>query len=319
MKINNYKFLVIIFNFLCIISCKNNQTDEKNFAISDSSIVSKIIMTDKSGNSVVLKNDNNNWKVNNKFDAWNDQVDYTLKVMEDIRIKSSVAEEKIDYVIKNIATSGVKVELFQKNKKIKSYYIGGNTKDYFGTYMMIEGSTTPYIMHIPDRNPGILNPKFKILGTKVNENVWRSPIVIDYKDNPITKIVSNDLINTNQSFIVDLKNLNLYDYNLEKIKIDTSLFTYWKLAFTNLQCGPYKSELKKNNFDLIKKIYITTKNTTDSIYIYNKTKFQNSLKEFNSSVEYKYASFNDSELVVIQNNIFNKVLISLEEFLKFYN
>ena len=103
MKINNYKFLVIIFNFFCIISCKNNQTDEKNFAISDSSIVSKIIMTDKSGNSVVLKNDNNNWKVNNKFDAWNDQVDYTLKVMEDIRIKSSVAEEKIDYVIKNIA------------------------------------------------------------------------------------------------------------------------------------------------------------------------------------------------------------------------
>jgi len=319
MKINNYKYLVIIFYFFCIISCGNNKTNEKNFAISDSSVISKIIMTDKSGNSVLLKNDNNNWSVNNKFDAWNNQVDYTLKVMEDIRIKSSVAEDKIDYVIKNIATSGVKIELFQKNKKIKSYYIGGNTKDYFGTYMMIEGSTTPYIMHIPDRNPGILNPKFKILGTKVNENVWRAPIVIDYKENPITKIVSNDLINTDQSFVVDLKNLNLYDCNLEKIKIDTSLFSYWKLAFTDLHCGPYKPELKKNNFELIKKIYITTKNTTDSLYIYDKTKFQNSLKEFNSSVEYMYASFNDSELVVIQNNIFNKVLISIEEFLKFYN
>tara|TARA_B100001287_G_scaffold275877_1_gene284859 strand:- start:500 stop:1459 length:960 start_codon:yes stop_codon:yes gene_type:complete len=319
MKINNYKYLVIIFYFFGIISCGNNKTNEKNFAISDSSVISKIIMTDKSGNSVLLKNDNNNWSVNNKFDAWNNQVDYTLKVMEDIRIKSSVAEDKIDYVIKNIATSGVKIELFQKNKKIKSYYIGGNTKDYFGTYMMIEGSTTPYIMHIPDRNPGILNPKFKILGTKVNENVWRAPIVIDYKENPITKIVSNDLINTDQSFVVDLKNLNLYDCNLEKIKIDTSLFSYWKIAFTDLHCGPYKPELKKNNFELIKKIYITTKNTTDSLYIYDKTKFQNSLKEFNSSVEYMYASFNDSELVVIQNNIFNKVLISIEEFLKFYN
>ena len=319
MKINNYKYLVIIFYFFCIISCENNKTNEKNFAISDSSVISKIIMTDKSGNSVLLKNDNNNWSVNNKFDAWNNQVDYTLKVMEDIRIKSSVAEDKIDYVIKNIATSGVKIELFQKNKKIKSYYIGGNTKDYFGTYMMIEGSTTPYIMHIPDRNPGILNPKFKILGTKVNENVWRAPIVIDYKENPITKIVSNDLINTDQSFVVDLKNLNLYDCNLEKIKIDTSLFSYWKLAFTDLHCGPYKPELKKNNFELIKKIYITTKNTTDSLFIYDKTKFQNSLKEFNSSVEYMYASFNDSDLVVIQNNIFNKVLISIEEFLKFYN
>ena len=319
MKINNYKFLIIVFSFFCIVSCENNKTNKKNFAIPDSSVVSKIIMTDKSGNSILLKNDSNNWIVNNKFDAWNNQVDYTLKVMEDIRVKSSVAEEKIDYVIKNIATSGVKIELFQKNKKIKSYYIGGNTKDYFGTYMMMEGSETPYVMHIPDRNPGILNPKFKILGTKVNENVWRAPIVIDYKDNPITKIIFNDLINTDQSFLVDLQNLNLYDHKLEKIKIDSSLFSYWKLAFTDLQCGSYKSELNKNNFELIKKIYITTKNTTDSLYIYDKTKFQNTLKEFNSSVEYKYASFNNSELVVIQNNIFNKVLISLEEFLKFYN
>ena len=107
MKINNYKFLVVILNFFCIISCENDQTNEKNFAISDSTIISKIIMTDKSGNSVFLKKENNNWSVNNKFDAWNNQVDYTLKVMEDIRIKSSVAEEKLDYVIKNIATSGV--------------------------------------------------------------------------------------------------------------------------------------------------------------------------------------------------------------------
>ena len=62
--------------------------------------------------------------------------------MEDIRIKSSVSEKKIDYVIKNIATTGVKIELFQENKRIRSYYIGGNTKDYKGTYMMIEGSET---------------------------------------------------------------------------------------------------------------------------------------------------------------------------------
>lgn len=276
-------------------------------------------MSDKSGNSILLKKNNENWTVNNKFDAWNNQVDYTLKVMEDIRIKSSVSEEKTDYVIKNIATSGVKVELFQENKRIRSYYIGGNTKDYFGTYMLMEGSTKPYIMHIPDRNPGILNPKFKILGTKVNENVWRAPIVINYSENSITKLVSNDLINPDQSYIVDLKNLKLYNFNLEEIKIDTSLFSYWKLAFIDLKCGSYKPELKKNDFELIKKIYITTKNTTDSLYIYDKNKFQSSLKEYNSSVEYKYASFNDSELVVIQNNIFNKVLINLEEFLKFYN
>ena len=48
------------------------------------------------------------------------QIDYTLKVMEDIRIKSSVSEKKIDYVIKKYRTTGIKIELFQDNKRIRS-------------------------------------------------------------------------------------------------------------------------------------------------------------------------------------------------------
>ena len=59
-------------------------------------------MSDKSGNSILLKKNKNNWTVNNKYEAWQRQIDYTLKVMEDIRIKSSVSEKKIDYVIKNM-------------------------------------------------------------------------------------------------------------------------------------------------------------------------------------------------------------------------
>ena len=51
------------------------------------------------------------------------------------------------------------------------------------------------------------------------------------------------------------------------------------------------------------------------MFIYDKTEVQSTKKEYNPSVEYKYASYNNSELVIIQNNIFNKVLITLDEFL----
>ena len=34
------------------------------------------------------------WKINNKYEVWERQIEYTLKVMEDIRIKSSVSEKK---------------------------------------------------------------------------------------------------------------------------------------------------------------------------------------------------------------------------------
>lgn len=298
-----------------LYSCNNEKLEQKDFAITDSSRISKIIMSDKSGNSILLEKNNNVWTINNKYDVWQRQIDYTLKVMEDIRIKSSVSEKKIDYVIKNIATTGVKIELFQDNKRIRSYYIGGNTKDFTGTYMMMEGSETAYIMHIPDRNPGILNPKFGIEGIQVNENIWRSPVVIDYSKNDIKKIVCEDVTNPEQSFTVDLENIGLYDFKEQKVVIDQTSLSYWNIAFEDLKCGVYKPNLEKNDFDLIKKIYITTRSKTDSLFIYDKTKIQSTKKEFNPSVGYKYSSFNNSDLFIIQNNIFNKVLITLEEFL----
>ena len=317
MKKDNFISRVLFITLIFLISCKNENLNPKGFAIDDSSNVSKIIMSDKSGNSILLEKNNNIWTINNKYEVWQRQIDYTLKVMEDIRIKSSVSEKKIDYVIKNIATTGVKIELFQENKRIRSYYIGGNTKDYKGTYMMIEGSETAYIMHIPDRNPGILNPKFGIEGTKVNENIWRAPVVIDYINNDIKKIVCEDVTNPVQSFTVDLENKNLYNFKEEKVEIEKISFSYWNQAFEDLKCGAYKPNLTKEEFDLVKKIYITTKYTTDSLFIYDKTSIQSNKKEFNPSVEYKYSSFNNSDLFIIQNNIFNKVLITLDEFLIF--
>lgn len=315
MKNKNIYLFYFMLIFLCFNSCKNKNLDQKDFAISQTEELTKIIMSDKLGNKIEMERDVDQWTINRKYKVWDLQIKYTLKVMKDIRVKSSVSEEKMNYVIKNIATSGVKVELFNKDGKVKSYYLGGNTPDHKGTYMIMEGSETAYILHIPDRNPGILNPKFGIEGISVNENVWRQPIVIDYSEKTIQQLYIQDLEQKDQSFRIDFENINLYDAEEQEITFEKGNLSYWNFAFNNLKCGVYKPKLKKSNFNLIKKIYITSNNNTDSLFIYNKTELQSTKKEYNSSVEYKYASYNNSELVIIQNNIFNKVLITLEEFL----
>ena len=315
MKNNNIFLFYFMVISLCFYSCSNEKVDHKDFAISNTEEVTKIIMSDKSGKKIEIERGTDQWTINKQYKVWEQQINYTLGVMKDIRVKSSVSEQKMDFVIKNIATSGVKVELFNKYGKIKSYYLGGNTPDHKGTYMIMEGSETAYILHIPDRNPGILNPKYGILGTKVSENIWREPITINYSDNSILKIKIEDLKNKEQSYVIDLENISLYDSEEQKIPFDKTNLSYWNFAFNNLKCGAYKPNLKKSNFNLIKKIYITTNNNTDSLFIYDKTEVQSTKKEYNPSVEYKYASYNNSELVIIQNNIFNKVLITLDEFL----
>ena len=315
MKNNNIYLFYFMVIYLCFYSCRNEQVDHKDFAISNIEEVTKIIMSDKSGNQIEIDRGTEQWTINNQYKVWDRQIEYTLGVMKDIRVKSSVSEQKMNYVIKNIATSGVKVELFNKDGKVKSYYLGGNTPDHKGTYMIMEGSETAYILHIPDRNPGILNPKYGIEGTSVNENIWRQPIVIDYSENTIQQLYVQDIKQKDQSFKIDFQNIRLYDSEGQEILFDKVNLSYWNFAFNNLKCGAYKPNLKKSNFNLIKKIYITTNTNTDSLFIFDKTEVQSTKKEYNPTVEYKYASYNNSELVIIQSNIFNKVLITLEEFL----
>ena len=313
------KKLIIIFSIsVLFISCKKEvNINSKDFAIQDIHSINKIIMSDKTGNSVVLEKQGETWILNNKYKAWIYQIDYTLKVMKDIKIKSSVSEEVEEMVIKNLATSSVKIEIYMNNTPTKTYYIGGNTRDHLGTYMIMKESSTPFIMHIPDRQPGILNPKFGLEGNTVNEIVWREPITIAITPiSSIKEIKVKDMINTEQSFSINMIDKELTNIDGIKIPIDKIHLNIFSSYFEKLECGRFKPNLKKSDFILSKKIYITHNNNTDSLIIYDKTNLQNTQKEFNPTVDNLYATWNNSDLVIIQKQIFNKVLITLDEFIQ---
>ena len=315
------KCLIHILMFISIIyfsSCKidvKEKVNEKDFNLSQSETenIDKIIMSDKAGNIINLEKENKKWIINSKYDVWERQIKYTLEVMKDIRIKSSVSEQKTKFVLQNIATKGVKVEIFEKEKKIKSYYIGGNTPDHHGTYMIMENAKNPYVLHIPDRHPGILNPKYGIEGFYVNETVWREPITINIRPEEISEVKVMDFINQEQSYTINIKNKTLVDFENNEILIDNRKYNEFASFFSNLHCGIYKSNLNSEDFILSKKIYITNNNRIDSLIVYDITKIQKTQKEYDSTIENSYAKWNNSDLVIIQKNIFNKVLITLDE------
>ena len=69
MKKDNFISRVLFITLIFLISCKNENLNPKGFAIDDSSNVSKIIMSDKSGNSILLEKNNNIWTINNKYEV----------------------------------------------------------------------------------------------------------------------------------------------------------------------------------------------------------------------------------------------------------
>ena len=323
------KSLIYISIFISIIhfsSCKTDldekatnevteEVNEKDFNLTqdETKNIDKIIMSDKAGNIITLVREKEKWTINNKYPVWERQIEYTLDVMKDIKIKSSVSEQKTKFVLQNIATTGVKVEIFEGKQKIKSYYIGGNTSDHHGTYMIMESAENPYVLHIPNRHPGILNPKYGIEGIYVNETVWREPITININPKEIIEVKVIDFINEEQSYTINVENKTLIDSKNKKILIDNRKYNEFASFFSNLQCGIYRSDLNPDDFILIKKIYITNNNQTDSLIVYDVSKIQRTKKEYASTVENLYASWNNSDMVIIQKNIFNKVLITLDE------
>lgn len=154
----------------------------KDFAIADTSLVTKVFLTDKSNNKVLLeKKAYRKWSVNNKYTASNGMINILLKTIMKLEVKSPVAKSARNNVIKRLASSAVKVEIYQTvyridfwgiklfthEKLVKTYYVGDATMDNMGTFMLIEDSDEPFIVHIPGFR-GFLNSRYSTL-----ENDWR--------------------------------------------------------------------------------------------------------------------------------------------------
>lgn len=124
--------------------------DLHDFAVKDTAEVTKIFMADKTGQTVTLTRvAENHWNVDNEHKARKDAIDVLLKTISRVEMKSPVANTAHDNIVKLLAGKSTKVEIYKGDDRVKTYYVGDATKDNMGTYMLIEGSRTPFICHIP--------------------------------------------------------------------------------------------------------------------------------------------------------------------------
>ena len=121
-----------------------------DFAVSDTAAITKIFLADKGGQTILLeRKSDNEWSVNESYKARKDAVDVLLKTIGRVEMKAPVAKTAHDNIVKLLAGKSTKVEIYKGKEKVKTYYVGDATKDNMGTYMLIEGSATPFICHIP--------------------------------------------------------------------------------------------------------------------------------------------------------------------------
>ena len=309
LKKNWYYLTIFIVTFLAN-GCKDtNERSKINFEVQDVSFITKIFLADRNGNTITLDKNGESWEVNNQFEVRKDAIATLLSTIKKIRIKKPISNKAFDNVVKYMATTGISVEIFSGDKMIKAYTIGSNTPDHLGTYMMLRNTKKPYVIHIPSFN-GFLSPRYGVQGNALDVNTWRSNSIFNLTFDDIKSIKLTDLLNNSNSYSLSTKPINLKNYNYQVVKYNKNSVLKLLNSFENLNCESFKNS--KNKIDFATQLEELVVNS-DTLRTYKISESDAKNKEDNFTVERKYATLNSGELMLIQDYVFNKVLINITE------
>lgn len=214
-------------------STSSLHSKETEFAISDTSSVTKIFIADKHDRTVVLTKMPGHWNLNGKYNAHEENVRMLLKTMNSIRVMEPVSNAARNTVIKLLAAGGTKVEIYQMVPRIKvgsmelfphekltrTYYVGAHTQDNLGTYMLMEGSENPYIVYIPGFR-GFVSSRYH-----AREIDWREHIIFKKRLPQIASLQVEIPSEPEESYIIN--NINDRDFSVK------SLFTGEEVSSVN--------------------------------------------------------------------------------------
>jgi len=340
MKKNRYiVLLVLLLAVVALVLVLTNSTNtfrrsKSDFAVNDTSIVTKIFMSDKNNNSVKLSRlETGNWILNDTYPALKFNVDLMLKTMCDIQVKAPVAMAAHNTIVKHLAVNGIKVEVYQMvyridlfgirlfphEKLTKVYYIGGATPDNQANYALMEGSEEPFVIYLPGLR-GFVTPRYSTI-----ERYWRDLTVFKNDIEEIAAVKLEVPENPEYSFEVKLDRGRLKEFislndNKPLPNLDTLKVLNFLSGFRNVNFEAFLNDMDKRTRDSVMAsvpfIILTVTDVagkTKVVKTFHKPNlFQQ--KDFQGRVlpydpDRLYALVNDGkDFVLIQYFAFNKIL-----------
>lgn len=294
---------------------------DSSYQVEDIASVTKIVMTDKLDNSVTLELlKDSSWSVDGKYPASQPQVERLLETLNKIRIRSEVNRNAVPNVLKDIASHGVQVDIYQNNQLTKTYYVGRETQDHMASFMIRKGDSIPCEVHIPGFR-GYLTPIFTAEAIK-----WRSHNIVDLDVYDIARIELEIPQAPQESFAIVQKDKDFYMELLEGHRMlqgfDTARVGQMLSTFKNLNFDEFASIVPNSNADscvsgsprTILRITDTQGNKTE-VNIYLKYSNPDDISAMPDEkarevldVNRLYAVINSKDTVLIQNWIFDHIL-----------
>ena len=328
MKNNKFTYIIFIALFsiaaIYFFSNKNGTLNKRNtsFAIeSINEILSIKILSDNK--ELLLKKEMQKWKVNNKYQVKNRNINNFLMAANRIDLLAPVSNTEKDQVASLLKSDGIVVEFFKGKRSIKKYYVSKPGMSKSKTYMMMFKSSEPYIVRIPSFQ-GLVADLYV-----VDENYWRDKTVFNYPPQNIKNInveypdnqKSFELINYNNGTFALQTTSNkkfLNDFDVNKV---ARYFTYFQgITFEKVVEDMSINQLD-SIFDATPFIEISVEDINgleNVIKVYRKPANQE-LDEFGQKAMFDYnrayAVLNNAdELILIRYYIFDPLFKEIDYF-----
>jgi len=233
---------------LILILTQKRSTFKKSmcdFAVKDTSSVTKIFMADKNNNTLLLKRmEPGKWLVNNKYPAQKQLMDILLKTLKCLEVRRPVPLSAHNTIIREMAVNSVKVEIYQLvyrvdlfdrfrlwpyEKLTKVYYVGGATPDNQGSFMLMEDSSEPFVTFLPGLR-GFVSPRYTPI-----EKYWRDYNVFR-KTIPEISVIRMDFP-SNPEYSYEVRNEGMNRITLISLIDNQPVLNYDTLKILNFLSG----------------------------------------------------------------------------------
>lgn len=302
--------------------------EKSDFAVEDTASITKIFLADKNDETILLERKGDHWIVNREYRARQEAVQVLLETIKKIRVRAPVPRSAFENVVKTIAGKSVKVEIYQGgDSPSKVYYVGHANQDHTGTYMLLENSSVPFLMHIEGMR-GYLTPRYF-----TNLNEWRHNGIFTSSPTQIAELKVEYPKEEEKSFKI-FKNSTDEAFRVEKIQsnegvmpLDTAKLMRYLLRYKMVYFEGFEETKEQTFIDSIiastpEQVYTLTQHdgTTNTVEVYLKPAHEGASDYEGNPIEYDldrlYGYVNGEDFVVIQYVIFDPLKKQAEDFLE---
>ncbi len=171
-------------------------SNEAGFTIKDTGSIGKIFLSTKE-DRLTLQRTDTGWIVDGKYPVLQNPMRTLLQALYAQTAIAPVSRAAHDGVVKALAVTNTKVEVYNREGgKMRTFFVGNESSNYHGTYMLLEGASRPYVVEIKGFE-GFLTPRY---APKLQD--WRDRTVFNVPAESIQKLSVRYPLDSGQSFTI---------------------------------------------------------------------------------------------------------------------